>query len=873
MASLNCTLDRKGFKAALAHAARVTERRNTIPVLSHVRLEIGRDLVRLTATDLDIVLTGELPAATEGEGVLLLQLESLKAAVGKFAGESVRIEELHAGKASIACSSSGARMILPTLPGDDWPTMKRGDMLAEFWAPASAFAGAIATALPFASSEETRYYLMGTHIHATCEHPGPRTEEHEALCAERSELQSALADALDAAGPSEGRAPEAEAQLEIIRDRVTAEIAALDARIAPLEAERTKPDVFRFVTTDGHRMARVTIGIPEASQWRTGGPDSVPDVILPKKACKVLGAVVGKKPEGDMRVAMNGAKVELQSGRWTMLSKLIDGTFPDYTRVIPTQNDIALTVPADAFKVAVESVSAIATEKTRAVAVSISEREGVILCCSSPENGKAANIFEGGEISEGARLAIGFNAAYLGQFLDAFAGGDVTLKLADPAAPVAFTSPGRPELLAVLMPMRVDSVVTTRADVEALTASPWAAFKASAKGLPAAIEAIRAIEGTYGRKAGYAAIGKSMRDAIAYLVDQGEPRHIARLRVKAELAYAASDAEAGDQALRLIDAYQRQPSGSFMELARRGRDPARDLAPKMDPAETAEAEAAPIAADDGGDVNADPFDGFADESDFVDAPEAYVRASEADEGTAGPIWRARLPEELETVAAQAPVTPEPVAEQVTADVVKVLTLTDQAVFVAAADFADTGVAELARYNRDGSRMGERTILRVNIKRLVPARNRGDRPMPAAKAVAPNAANDDVAERLRRLERIIAGGVSAERPKRSQAHVRAIMAYLQARSLRVRLQRMIESVNVASRQWLEATEAQREAERKAAKLDSAIECRDIALADVERLRVRCDALERLHVASQPLDTAAAGKPAIILPVSRTSARAQ
>jgi DNA polymerase III sliding clamp (beta) subunit (PCNA family) len=876
MTTLACTLDRKGFKDALGHAARVTERRNTIPILSYVRLDIGRDIVRLSATDLDLYLTDELPAATEGEGVILLALDALKSAVSKFTGDSVRLQDI-GGKAIMTCTKTGARLILPTMPASDWPELKAGDMLAEFRAPADAFTGAIATLLPFASTEETRYYLMGTFIHATCDQP-PRTAEHEELIAERDALRDIFQDALAEAGDAEGRTPEAEAKLQEIRERTEPARAEIDARIAELEAERCKPNVLRFATTDGHRLGRFTMPLPE-------GATAMPDAILPRKACKVLGAIVGKKPSRtDIGVAVNGAKMQLRYGRFTLLAKLIDGTFPDYTRVIPTHNDIALTVPAADFAVAVDSVAAIAIEKTRAVAISISSTEGVILSCSSPANGRAALVFEGATVSEGAQLPIGFNAAYLKQILAAF-DGDVTLQLADAAAPTAFTSPDNPGLLIVLMPMRVDGIVMTRADVDASTLDPWLAFVRNTKDMPAALHAIMAMPNAHGRKLAYAAIGKVMREAIDYLTDQGTPRHIARLKAKAELAFAvagdlASNEElmlaanrTGDRMLRLVARYGSLQIGGegFKALSfRAGSDPGPQDPAALDPAEAAEIEAAPVAAADNPVIEHEGFTCAGcgrDEADCSADPCDDVRE---DRG-----------EEPETVAAEAPVADKPKPQRPLidpVDVVKVLTVTDQAVFVARADWMDESVSSLTRYHADGYAMygngGQRTILRANLKRVVPPRNRGDRPMPAAPKSPP--AESDVAERLARLESLVAGlapSAAIDRPKRSAARLRAVRAYLRLRAERATLQRQLASANAM---LLDACEARRVAEAKAGKLDAAIECRDIALADVAALRVRCDALERLHAASASLDTAAAalnGKPAIILPVSRTSARAQ
>lgn len=838
------SLTRKSFADALQHAGRVVQRRNSIPILDCVLLGFGRDQARLTATDLDMQLEQDMPAATEGEGAFVLPARELADAVKRFKGETVRLTDLGSGRVAVKCADTGAQIILPSNSRDDFPFIKRGTMLAEFQMPAATFGQAIADALPFTSTEETRYYLMGVFVHLACLAPAERTPEHETLAGELAELHALEASALDAAGPAEGRSPEAQAQLESVRERVASRAADISARIDELEAERTKPDAMRFAATDGHRMCRFTQPMPE-------GADGLPDSIIPTLACKLITRIIGKKPDGtDARIAIGAGKMELRYGRCTLITKLIDGTFPDYTRVIPPSGENVVSVPAKAFADAVEGVASIANERTRCIGMAFVEGEPIILSCQNAEGMKAATIFEEGELTEARAggIVLGFNAAYMKQAVAPFAGGNVTIAADDPAAPMLIEGPDRPDATIVLMPMRLGGFTpTTRAEVEALSLSPWALFTSmAASGYFARHAEAAAKCDSYGRRNMLRQLADNhIRPAIAYLVESGEPRHIARLRVKAELGLTEGTpaaAEAAGAWLRLIDAYQRQPSGSFAELARRGRDTGQDPAEEMDPA--------PVEAQDPAAASGDDPDDVIPDEEIVPTRSTFDTP----------------PDEPETVAAVSD-NSEPAAP---ADVVKVLTITGQAVFVGRLEWDNPVQRVLQRFNRDGSQMGERVILRQNIARLVPARNNGDRPLPAAMADA------SMTERLQRLERLVAGLQPVARPRRSAAHVRAIMAYLQLRAKRLQVANLIESVNVANRQWLEATEAQRAAEAKAAKVDAANECRDIALADVERLRVRCDALERLHAASDVLDAPAkpvnGTKAAIILPLRQSSARA-
>jgi len=135
-----------------------------------------------------------------------------------------------------------------------------------------------------------------------------------------------------------------------------------------------------------------------------------------------------------------------------LTSKLIDGTFPDYSRVIPTGNDKLLRVDPKSFFAGVDRVATIATEKTRAVKMGI-ENDKVTLSVTSPDNGTAAEELSAEYTSAG--LEIGFNANYLKDILGQIDGDIVELHLADPGSPTLIRKDEKSPALYVLMPMRV----------------------------------------------------------------------------------------------------------------------------------------------------------------------------------------------------------------------------------------------------------------------------------------------------------------------------------------------------------------------------------------------------------------------------------
>ena len=203
-------------------------------------------------------------------------------------------------------------------------------------------------------------------------------------------------------------------------------------------------DQMRAAATDGHRLARVTVTRPD-------GADGMPDVIVPRKAVQELYRLL-EELEGTVEVSLSPTKIRFGLGNAILTSKLIDGTFPDYNRVIPTANDKLLKLDPKSFSAGVDRVSTIASEKTRAVKMSV-DRDKVTLSVTSSENGVATEELAADYGADG--LEIGFNARYLLDILSEIDGDTVEVHLADASAPTLLRENDKSNALYVLMPMRV----------------------------------------------------------------------------------------------------------------------------------------------------------------------------------------------------------------------------------------------------------------------------------------------------------------------------------------------------------------------------------------------------------------------------------
>ena len=202
--------------------------------------------------------------------------------------------------------------------------------------------------------------------------------------------------------------------------------------------------VLKAAATDGHRLARVTIARPD-------GASGMPDIIIPRKCIGELRKLLDEI-DGSVEVSLSASKIRFGLGTAVLTSKLIDGTFPDYSRVIPTGNDKILRIDPKSFMEGVDRVSTIASEKTRAVKMAL-ETDKITLSVTSPENGTAAEEVSGDYKSDG--FEIGCDARYPMASLAPVEGDTVEVHLADAAAPTLIRENDKAGALYVLMPMRV----------------------------------------------------------------------------------------------------------------------------------------------------------------------------------------------------------------------------------------------------------------------------------------------------------------------------------------------------------------------------------------------------------------------------------
>lgn len=202
--------------------------------------------------------------------------------------------------------------------------------------------------------------------------------------------------------------------------------------------------VLRTVATDGHRLALADAPAPKGAEGLEG-------VIVPRKAIGEVRRLIDQV-DGDVSIAVSETKIVFRAGRAVLTSKLIDGSFPDYARVIPKGNDKRLVIDNKSFEAAVDRVSTVSAERSRSVKLSI-EPGKVILAVNSAETGQGHEEIEC-EYSE-EPMEIGFNAKYLLDVTAQIEAEDAEFLLNDPASPALILDPGDAACRYVLMPLRV----------------------------------------------------------------------------------------------------------------------------------------------------------------------------------------------------------------------------------------------------------------------------------------------------------------------------------------------------------------------------------------------------------------------------------
>lgn len=203
-----------------------------------------------------------------------------------------------------------------------------------------------------------------------------------------------------------------------------------------------------LVATDGHRLALRKIELPS-------GAAGAPGVIIPRKAISEIVALAELAGDGPIEVSLNESRISVRVPGIELVSRLVDGTFPDYRRVIPASSNQSATFKTAELARTIDRVATICSEKTRAIKATFSEGGQVEIRIRDSDGSDAVEELDASY--SGPEFSIGFNARYMIEHLSGIArhGASVNIDMKDPGSPMRITAEGAEDLLLILMPMRV----------------------------------------------------------------------------------------------------------------------------------------------------------------------------------------------------------------------------------------------------------------------------------------------------------------------------------------------------------------------------------------------------------------------------------
>jgi DNA polymerase-3 subunit beta len=414
-------LARADLAKAAAICARVVDKRSSIPVLENVLIRTAGDAVEVIGTDLDLWATVTLPNTLADDGFATLLSPDKLAKLCKSAP---------------ACDEVALDYVMISIPPKPPAPVEEGEAVeveVEAEGPPQ-----------WVAAESTRLTFGALHVAMQTR---PIADFPEAMA-----LGDAVADF--------------ELPTHVLRDA----LAAVEFAISTEEtryylngvALLVKPEngngprVLQFVATDGHRLAVREVAAP-AGVLALPIDRLPPTIIIPAKSVAFLLRMASAKDAPTVtRVTINPCKAMFTLGNVRIMSKMIDGTFPDFERVIPRGNEKRLTIDVAPLAGAVKALQGLSDVRGRAVRLDMETNENrVTVSMSDADFGTASQAIDSCCWHAGCDFETGINGRYLLDILDLIEGPTAEVLFGDPGSPILFHAPGNDRDIMVLMPMRI----------------------------------------------------------------------------------------------------------------------------------------------------------------------------------------------------------------------------------------------------------------------------------------------------------------------------------------------------------------------------------------------------------------------------------
>ena len=362
---------RESLLATLYWTQSIVERRNTMPILANVLFEAVKGSIRVTATDLEVGVRGEVEGEVSKEGTVTINAKKIYEIIREVSNEQVQLKRLENDWVEIRSGRSVFKIV--GIDAKEFPQFPKFDGKALSSTPASTLREMIERTLFSVSTDETRYSLNGVY------------------------------------------------------------------------AEQGEGGNIRMVATDGHRLA--------FEEQAVGSFGLTKGVILPRKGLAELKKLLESGADGTVALGFKENLGLVIKDNIELFMRLIDGDFPDYTKVIPKGNPNIVKVEHNELLQALRRVSILSSERYKGVRMEFSN-DKVAISANNPDLGEAVEEIEAEY--KGKALSIGFNARYLIDVLTVLDGdGEIDIELKDELSPSVIRKAGIDSYLYVLMPMRL----------------------------------------------------------------------------------------------------------------------------------------------------------------------------------------------------------------------------------------------------------------------------------------------------------------------------------------------------------------------------------------------------------------------------------
>jgi DNA polymerase-3 subunit beta len=362
---------RDSLLATLYWTQSIVERRNTMPILGNVLVEAQKGSIRITATDLEVGVRGEVESDIGKEGTVTVNAKKLYEIVREIPNQQVQLKRLENDWVEVRSGKTVFKIV--GMEAKEFPQFPKFDGKALSTTPASTIHEMIERTIFSVSTDETRYSLNGVFV------------------------------------------------------------------------EQGEGGKLRMVATDGHRLA--------FEERSVGSLGLSKGVILPRKGLSELKKLLESGDDGVVSLGFKDNMALVTKEKIELFMRLIDGDFPDYTKVIPQGNPNIAKLEHDELLQALRRVSILSSERYKGVKMEFSDGK-VSISANNPDLGEATEEIEAEY--KGKSLSIGFNARYLLDVLGVLTGeGEISIELKDELSPSIIRKIGLESYLYVLMPMRL----------------------------------------------------------------------------------------------------------------------------------------------------------------------------------------------------------------------------------------------------------------------------------------------------------------------------------------------------------------------------------------------------------------------------------